>query len=96
MLLSIEKYMKMMLSIKKYILSEKAHHSNLKALQTGLLVFQDLVFLGASPDGLSNCDCCQSPKLLEVECLYSGRYLDPKEAAIKTLANFSKWMDACN
>ena len=32
-------------AIKKYILSEKAHHSNLKALQSGLHIFQDLVFL---------------------------------------------------
>ena len=71
-------------AIKKYILSEKAHHSDLKALQTGLYVFQDLVFLGASPDGMLNCDCCQSPRPLEVKCLYSGRDLDPKEAAIKS------------
>ena len=71
-------------AIKKHILSEKAHHSNLKALQTGLHVIQDLVFLGAGPDGLLNCDCCQIPRPHEVKCLYSGQYLDPKEAAMES------------
>ena len=56
-------------AVKKYILSEKAHDSNLKTLQTGLHVFQDLVFLGAGPNGLLNCDCCQSPRTLEVKFL---------------------------
>ena len=70
--------------VKKYVLFEKAHHSNLKALQTGLHVFQDLVFSGASLDGLLNCDCCQSLRPLEVKCIYLGRDLDPKEAVIKS------------
>ena len=71
-------------AIRKYILSEKAHHSNLKALQTSFHVFQDVIFLGARLDGLLSCDCCQNPRPLEVKCLYSGRDLDSKEAAVKS------------
>ena len=40
-----------------------------------------------------NCDCCQSPRSLEVKCLYSGLDLDPKEAAIKSGKFFE--VDGC-
>ena len=51
-------------------------HRNVHVKKCGLLVFKELNFIGASPDGLVTC-CCGSG-LLEIKCPFSLRYADPK------------------
>lgn len=42
-------------------------HKNVRAKQCGLFVDKTDTFLGASPDGIIECDCCE-PRLVEIKC----------------------------
>lgn len=53
----------------KELLEEQ--HVNAEILPTGFLIDRQYGFLGASPDGMVICDCCDSA-LLEIKCPYKG------------------------
>lgn len=57
----------------------QANHKNLRIRQCGLFIDSDRPYLGASPDGLVECDCCH-PMLIEIKCptlaMEALKYLD--------------------
>jgi len=57
-------------------------HTNFKLERCGLIVNPKYPHLGASPDGLTSCDCCGNG-LLEVKCPFKYRDTDPKLAREK-------------
>jgi hypothetical protein len=56
----------------KYLEENKVHHKHLKVKQTGLLIDKERLYLGASADGLVNCDCCES-RVLEIKCPFKHK-----------------------
>ena len=55
-------------------------HTEFEVEATGLHVNSKYPYLGASPDGLVTCACCENG-LLVVKCRYSVRHSPPKCAA---------------
>lgn len=53
----------------EYIKIAKNNHKNLKVQEAGLHVNPSFVYLGASPDGITTCDCHETG-LLEIKCPY--------------------------
>ncbi|KAK6168739.1 hypothetical protein SNE40_019924 [Patella caerulea] len=51
-------------------------HSNFTIEPTGFHISLKHPYLGASPDGLTNCDCCGTG-IIEVKCPFSQRYSSP-------------------
>ena len=47
--------------------------------EPGLLISNSIPFIGATPDGIRNCNCCKST-LVEFKCPYTGKDLDAKSA----------------
>ena len=47
-------------------------HVNLCIQSTGLLIDKEEIYLGATPDGLVSCDCCED-HVLEIKCPFSSR-----------------------
>ncbi|XP_062568705.1 uncharacterized protein LOC134230856 [Saccostrea cucullata] len=62
-------------------------HTNLRYSSAGLIIDDELPFIGASPDGLLECNCCL-PGCLEIKCPYKYKDKNPKEAAACDLKNF--------
>ncbi len=63
-----------------YILVMRAHpnpHPNFKVSQTGFHISQSHPFMGASPDGISKCDCC-GIGVIEVKCPCKSDFGDVK------------------
>lgn len=54
-------------------------HCNLQVGQSGLVINSLYPYLGASPDGVVSCDCCDSG-LLEIKCPYKYRNVSPTSA----------------
>ena len=54
------------------------HHSNFSICSTELLVSIKYPLLGATPDGLISCSCCDTG-LLEIKCPYSYRHVNPSD-----------------
>ena len=51
-------------------------HASFKCDLAGLVINPLYPFLGASPDGFTECDCC-GKGLLEIKCPFSGKDLHP-------------------
>lgn len=62
-------------AISEYKKAAQQQHDCLKVSESGLVVHPKYPFLGASPDGLVDCECCSSG-VLEVKCPYSCRGSD--------------------
>ena len=65
-----------------FVSKMKETHKNFKVIECGLFLNPKFSFMGASPDGLSACDCCET-KLVEIKCPFCKRYqsldsVDPK------------------
>jgi hypothetical protein len=60
------------MAIADYIKTVKEQHSNLKVMASGLVVNTKYPHLGASPDGIIQCDCC-GVGCLEIKCPYLYR-----------------------
>lgn len=59
-----------------YVNTHTVNHENLKILERGLCVLPGCPFIGASPDGILQCDCCLE-RILEVKCPMSiQKFLD--------------------
>ena len=59
-------------------------HRKLSITSSGLIINKLWPFLGASPDGIRICECCQR-KLIEVKSMYAKRNLLPQVAAKENL-----------
>ena len=62
-----------------YIKCYKRRHTNMHFIEPGLLISNSIPFIGATPDGIRNCNCCKST-LVEFKCPYTGKDLDAKSA----------------
>ena len=51
-------------------------HVNFTVRHSGLCLHADYPFLGASPDGVTNCQCC-GEGLLEIKCTFKYRHVHP-------------------
>ena len=43
-------------------------HVNVKVQECGLYLYKPLQYIGASPDGILTCDCCEGQCLVEIKC----------------------------
>ncbi len=55
---------------KSYIEIAKRRHNKLESSQCGLVISTSFPYMGASPDGIVNCECCGNG-VVEIKCLYS-------------------------
>ena len=55
----------------------KQRHRNFETSLSGLMIDPTLPYLGATPDGLSSCDCC-GQRIVEIKCPYKYRNMSPK------------------
>ena len=67
-----------------YIKKQNKNHKKLSLENSGLKINTLWPFLGASPDGVRMCECCQK-KLIEVKSMYAKRNLPPQVAAEENL-----------
>ena len=65
---------------KQYLVVQKKKHTSFELEMTGLCVNPSFPHLGASPDGLTSCDCC-GLGLLEIKCPYSVRHTTPNQVS---------------
>ena len=56
-------------AINTFFKTFKKTHINAKLQTTGLVLYKLRPFIGASPDGLLSCDCCQNA-IIEIKCPY--------------------------
>jgi len=59
----------------------KTNHSSFTLKVFGLLLDQTNSFMGASPDGIIGCSCCDGCGVLEIKCPYSCREKSFEERA---------------
>ena len=57
-------------------------HTQVKVLDCGVFLIQDMPYVGASPDAIVMCDCC-GIACLEVKCPFSIRDLSPLDSKAK-------------
>ena len=57
-------------------------HKNIKVDTCGLYLHSSFPFIGASPDGIVHCSCCESA-CLEIKCPYSINYTSPTNLDLK-------------
>ena len=72
-----------------YVDVMKTTHKNFVCKQSGLVVSVIHPFIGASPDGQVECDCC-GQGVLEIKCLYCIRTEDPNDASFLVNGSLSK------
>lgn len=51
----------------------KKRHHDVKFVQRGLMLDEEMPFIGGSIDGLVSCNCCYEDIILEIKCAYSAR-----------------------
>ena len=61
----------------QYTTFMKQRHRNFETSLSGLMIDPTLPYLGATPDGLSSCDCC-GQRIVEIKCPYKYRNMSPK------------------
>ena len=54
----------------------KKNHRNFETSLSGLMIDPSLPYLGATPDGISKCDCC-GQRIVEIKCPYKYRLVSP-------------------
>ena len=62
----------------------KVQHSNFSTSVSNLVINSQYPHLGASPDGVTVCDCC-GKGVVELRCPYSARHLTVQESALDYL-----------
>lgn len=58
---------------------EKCHHKS-EVTKCGLFISKQHPFIGATPDGLVECECC-GEGIIEVKCSFAYQFLTPVEVA---------------
>jgi len=53
-----------------YIEKMQSYHENFMVIQCGLILDPEFPFMGATPDGIVYCKCCES-RVLEIKCPFS-------------------------
>lgn len=56
----------------KYTAELEKRHKNFSITENGLIINPDFPFIGATPDGLTKCDCCDNG-VVEIKCPYVNR-----------------------
>ena len=56
-----------------YVTLKKKDHHNFTVHECGLFIDPSYPHLGASPDGITTCTCCDGVAALEVKCPFSRR-----------------------
>ena len=74
----------------RYIKCYKRRHTNMHFTEPGLLVSNSISFIGATPDGIRNCNCCKGT-LVEFKCPYTGKGLDAKRVFCLQSIGGQKW-----
>ena len=59
-----------------FLRAMKSQHKNLKLNKCGLYLDKKSFVIGASPDGIMDCNCCP-PSCVEIKCPYSINYASP-------------------
>ena len=54
-----------------YVTSKKKEHKNFSVRTCGLFIHPSYPYLGASPDGVITCTCCDGVAVWEVKCPFS-------------------------
>ena len=83
----------------------KLTHRNVKVRECGLILCEEMPFVGGSPDRIIECDCC-GKACLEIKCPYSIRHLAPhhpeaslsymnRESNVLTLKKTHKYFTQC-
>jgi len=83
----------------------KLTHRNVKVRECGLILCEEIPFVGGSPDRIIECDCC-GKACLEIKCHYSIRHLAPhhpeaslsylnRESNVLTLKKTHKYFTQC-
>ena len=73
-------------ALQLYKNSERKKHKKLCVKPCGLVLYPVLEIIGASPDGIIQCDCC-NPRCLEIKCPWTHRGL--------TIADFVAEKETC-
>ena len=68
-------------ALQRFIEVMKPNHKNLKVTQCGLFLDSQFKFIGACPDGIVQCECCEDA-VLEIKCPYSINHLSPVDADV--------------
>ena len=63
-----------------YVDIMKDVHSGFVCKESGLIISITYPFIGASPDGIIQCECCTGIGVLEVKCPYCVRDVEPSSA----------------
>lgn len=64
---------------KQYIDMQAKKHKNFKVSDSGFVIDTNYPHLGASPDGIISCDCCNGCGVLEIKCPFSCRSVSWQE-----------------
>ena len=62
-------------------------HENFMVIQCGLILDPEFPFMGATPDGLVNCKCCDTG-VLEIKCHYNY-FIYNRYSILITVINFN-------
>ncbi len=57
----------------------KSKHKGSKLVDCGLFLDKEKPYIGASPDGVFLCNCCNENVCVEIKCPYSISYLSPTD-----------------
>ena len=63
-----------------YVEKLRTEHENFVVIRCGLILDPEFPFMGATPDGLVNCKCCNTG-VLEIKCPFSCKHKDFTEVA---------------
>ena len=70
-----------------YIEQQRKCHRNFSCKLSGFVISNQVPFIGASPDGVVECECC-GEGCIEIKCPYSHAEKSASEAACLDLKNF--------
>lgn len=65
-----------------YVVDEMNSHKNFEVNTCGLVLDDNMPFMGASPDGIVSCTC-HGEKLLEIKCAFKHRDIDVEDIPTK-------------
>ena len=68
-------------ALKAYVEYMKSRHCNVEVRSSGFVIHINYPHLGASPDGLISCLCCEGEGCIEIKFPYSARECSVAEAA---------------
>ena len=64
-------------ALQHFIQQLGTQHKNVVVSSCGLFLDHEMPFVGASPDGIVTCSCCDIKWCLEIKCPYSINFTSP-------------------